>query len=152
MRSKWFDRRWYRHQWWRVGYATKWYAGLAVLVLLGGLGYYVATVETSANASDTGAYIEKRQTVLKIVTVRKNGKTIIKRIPTVKTIRIKAKPVTVKSFQTVTSQGQVKKVRVTEVKYKPVTFVLYVEFQSSNVASLLSKRFSFISCAESAST
>jgi hypothetical protein len=122
---RWFDSNWYRYLWHRrmpTGAKATAVVGLATLVLVGG--YFAAGGLVSASggtSSGADAYILQTTTVTKIVTLRRNGKTIVRRIPVVKTVRIKAKATTVHELQTVTTPQGVKTVPVDRVRYVPVT-------------------------------
>ncbi|MGH3003398.1 MAG: hypothetical protein ACRDM1_12200 [Gaiellaceae bacterium] len=120
---KWLDADWYRYLWHRrLPFQAKAVAValLALLVLGGG---YLAASRLTAAAGETGsdAFILQTTTVTKLVTVKEHGKTIVKRFPVVRTVRLRAKPVTVSHFQTVTTPQGVRTVPVTSVRYVPVT-------------------------------
>ena len=102
---------------------------------LGG-GFYAAD-KVSAASTTTGAYIVQSTTVTKVVTIRRNGKTIVKRYPVVHTVRIKARSVTVKDSQTITTPGGVKTVPITRIRYVPVTHT--VDRVVTNVVRLQGK-------------
>jgi hypothetical protein len=97
-------------------------AGLATLVLVGG--YFAAgglVAASGGTSSGADAYILQTTTVTKVVTIKRNGKTVVKRVPVVRTVRIKAKATTVRELQTVTTPQGVKTVPVDRVRYVPVT-------------------------------
>jgi hypothetical protein len=122
---RWFDRDWYRYLWHRrmpTGAQATLVVGLATLVLVGG--YFAAGGLVSASggtSSGADAYILQTTTVTKVVTIKRNGKTIVRRVPVVRTIRIKAKATTVRELRTVTTPQGVKTVPVDRVRYVPVT-------------------------------
>lgn len=99
-------------------------------------GFYAAD-QVSAASTTTGAYIVQSTTVTKVVTIRRNGKTIIKRYPVVHTVRIKARSVTVKDSRTITTPGGVKTVPITRIRYVPVTHT--VDRVVTNVVRLQGK-------------
>jgi len=123
--TKWVDRDWYRYVWRRkLSFETQAFlVVLAVGVVLVG-GFLAADQFASASGTSSGAYILRSTTVTRIVTATKNGKTVVRRYPIVHTVRIKARPVTVQNFQTVTRSGGTKVVPVTTVKYVSVNKVV----------------------------
>jgi hypothetical protein len=123
--TKWVDRDWYRYVWRRkLSFETQAFlVVLAVGVVLVG-GFLAADQFASASGTSSGAYILRSTTVTRIVTATKNGKTVVRRYPIVHTVRIKARPVTVQNFQTVTTSGGTKVVPVTTVKYVSVNKVV----------------------------
>src|SRR5476649_1779129 len=104
LKSRWLDRNWYRYLWqtrlpWEAKVAVLF--AVAALVLVGG--YFAADQLASASAGTTSgvdAYIVQSTTVTKVVTIKKNGRTIIKRYPVVHTVRLKAKTQTVQELRT----------------------------------------------------
>ena len=91
-----------------------------LLVGLGLLGYYLASARSSSAAGGTDAYIISRRLVMQTVTLKRNGKTMVRRVPVVRTVTTPAKPVTVEALRTVTSAGGVQRVPVTRIRYVPV--------------------------------
>ncbi len=122
---RWFDSNWYRYLWHRrmpTGAQATLVIGLATLVLVGG--YFAAgglVAASGGTSSGADAYILQTTTVTKVVTIKRNGKTIVRRIPVVKTVRIKAKATTVRELKTITTPQGVKTVPVDRVRYVPVT-------------------------------
>lgn len=123
--GRWLDPNWYRYLWHRrlpTGAQATLVVGVATIVLVGG--YFAAggLVEASGGTSSgADAYILRTTTVTKVTTIRRNGQTIVKRVPVVRTVRIKAKATTVRELQTVTTPQGVKTVPVDRVRYVPVT-------------------------------
>jgi hypothetical protein len=95
-------------------------AAIVVFVGLAVGGYFTMAAIANGNASSTSAsdYVALETTVDKLVTVKINGKTVIKRIPVVK--RIVAKPTTVLESVTLTTPGG------TRVVTRPVTHLVPV--------------------------
>ncbi len=123
MTSKWLDPNWYRYLWRRrLPFEAK--AGLSLILIglvLGG-GYFAADQLASASAgTSSGAYIVQSTTITKIVTIRRNGRTVVKRYPVVHTVRLKAKVETVTDLRTVTTAGRTSIVPVVKIRYVPVT-------------------------------
>jgi hypothetical protein len=115
--GRWLDARWYVYLWRRAGPETKIAVAGLTLAILGGGGFYLATLESSAHAAGPDAYILRRSTVVK--TVMRDGS--VKRVRVVQTVKVPARAVTVDSLRTITRAGGVKTVPVTRVKYVPVT-------------------------------
>jgi hypothetical protein len=122
---KWVDTEWYRYLWHRrLSPEARGLIVLALVLLVLGGGYVAATGLASAAGSTSSAadpYILQTTTVTRVVTVHKNGKAIVKRVPLVQTVRIKAKALTVRDVQTVTTPEGVKTVPVVKLRYVPVT-------------------------------
>lgn len=118
---KWLDPGWYRYLWRRTGADVKVLVAVGILAIMA-LGGYLASSSFEASASSTtDAYLVQSVTVTKIVTIKKNGKTTVKRYPVVHTVRIKAQAVTVSDLRTVTTPQGVKTIPVVRVKYVPKT-------------------------------
>jgi hypothetical protein len=120
---RWLDSRWYKYLWQRkVPDAAKWGLLVITALVLVGAGYMaVGSGESAAGGTGASAYIVRSSTVYKQVTVRKNGKTAVKRVPFVTTVRLAARPVTVVDQRTITANGQVRTQNVYKVRYVPVT-------------------------------
>jgi hypothetical protein len=82
-------------------------------------GYLAADQLASASAgtsSGAEAYIVQSTTVTRVVTIKKNGRTTMKRYPVVHTVRLKAKTETIQELRTVTAAGKVSIVPVVKVR------------------------------------
>jgi hypothetical protein len=128
MGTKWLDPKWYRYLW-HVVLPLEAKAGavlaLATLILVGG--YFAANGLTAASggtSSGADAYILQSTTVTRVVTVKRNGKTVVRRYPVVHTVRIRATAQTVQELRTVTTPQGVKTVPVFRVRYVPVKKVV----------------------------
>jgi hypothetical protein len=123
--SRWLDPDWYRHLWHaRLSLDAKIaiVAGVVALFLVGG--YFAADGVTSASGggtSGTDAYLFQTTTVTKMVTLVRNGKTIVKRYPVVHTVRVKARAYTIRDVRTITTPQGVKTVPVVTIRYVPRT-------------------------------
>ncbi len=120
--------------WWRTSVSSevKWLLAAALIPTLLVGGYFASSSLSGASASTSGAgdsYI-LQTTIRKIVTVRANGKTVIKRVPVVvrKSIvkvrsRTQTSIQTVENTRTITSPGGVRTIQKKKVvtTYVPVT-------------------------------
>jgi hypothetical protein len=123
---KWMDPSWYQYLW-RRRLPPQAKVALVSLLIVAGLagGWFVAGTLTGAQAdSGSDAFVLASTTTQKVVTVHEHGKEVVKRIPVVRVVRLKAQKETVVDVRTGTTPGGVSVQRVTRLRYVPVKKVV----------------------------
>jgi len=114
---RWVDRDWYRYLRYRFGRDKLLVSSLLALPVLA-VGGALTMRSLAGNSPRPTAYVPLTKTVMRRIKVVEHGKTMYKRVPTIK--RIYARPVTVQNIRTISAPSGTQVVAASVVRYKPV--------------------------------